>query len=91
MCQLMEETTKHLFQGYKWVRQVWEEGGRHFGKARLGEGPILDTIEQWEEKAFQNAIVRRLWDLLPRFIVWNTWKECNSRVFESRLQPPQEI
>lgn len=70
---------------------MWEEGGRCFDKTRLGEAPILDTIEQWEDKAFQNAIANRLWALLPEFIVWTTWKEHNLQIFESRMQSPQEV
>jgi hypothetical protein len=70
---------------------MWEEGVRCFGQAEIEEGSILEMIEQWEEKPFQNAILRRLWDLLPGFIVWNTWKERNNQVFERKTQPPQEI
>ena len=70
---------------------MWEEGGRCFGKASLGEGPIADTIEKWDDKAFKNVIVSRLWVLLPKFIVWSTWKERNHQVFESRRKTPTEI
>ena len=91
MCRMEEETTKHLLQGCEWVRQVWEEGGRRFSKARWGKGPIADTIEQWDDKAFKNAIVSRLWILLPGFIVWSMWKERNHRVFERRRKSPIEI
>ena len=40
MCRATEETTKHLFQGCEWARQVWEEGGRSFGQIGIGEGLI---------------------------------------------------
>jgi hypothetical protein len=60
---------ENLFQGCEWVRLVWEEEGKSFGQARMGEGSIRDIIEHCEEKIFQNAIVRRLWDLLHGFVV----------------------
>lgn len=55
-----------------------------FGKVRLGEGHITDTIEQREGKAFQNAIFNRIWELLPGFVVWATWKEQNKWVFKNQ-------
>ena len=45
MCQKENETTTHLLQGCDWVKQVLEKGGALFGKPRLGETPIQDTIE----------------------------------------------
>ena len=72
MCHMAGETSGHLLQGCDWVIVVWEKGGALFGKSRLGEGPIQDTIEHWAEKAFQNVILNRIWKIFPRFVVWET-------------------
>jgi len=91
MWHMVEETIEHLLVGCDWVRNVWDKGGIIFSKARLGEGTITNMKEKWEEKAFQNAIVNRIWELFPSFVVWVTWKEPNSRVFESRKRSPKEV
>ena len=62
-----------------------------FRKASLGEEHIKDTIELWEGKSYQNAIVNRIWELLPRFVVLATWKEQNSWIFENRKQSLEEV
>ena len=61
-----------------------------FGKEQSGEDHFKDTIELWEGKAYKNAIVNRIWELLPRFVIWATWKEHNSRVFENRKRYLEE-
>ena len=33
MCHMAEKTTGHLFEGFDWVRVVWEKGGVLFGKS----------------------------------------------------------
>ena len=70
---------------------MWEDGSKSFGQPRTGEGTIQDKIKHWEGKFFMNAIVRRLWDLLLGFVVWNIWKEHNNQIFEGKRQPPREI
>ena len=84
MCHMAEETIGHLLQGCDWVRAVWEKGRVLFGKSQLGEGLIQDTIEHWEEKAFQNVILNRIWEIFLGFVVWETWKERNIYVFDGR-------
>ena len=90
MCHRDEETIGNLFQGCDWVRAMWEKGGALFGKPRLGEATIQDTIENWIEKAFQNVILNRIWEIFPGIVVWETWKERNNRKFEGRKRQPAE-
>lgn len=59
----------HLFQRFHWSRLIWGEGSKSFGRPRMREGTIEDKIKDWEEKIFKNAIIRRLWDTLPCFMV----------------------
>ena len=91
LCSDMEETMEHLFHGCKWTCLVWDEGSRSFGQLQMVEGAIEDKIKHREEKIFKNSIVRRLWDLLPGFVVWNVWKECNNHIFEGKRKPLGEI
>lgn len=84
MCQKVEETTLHLLQGCDWSTKVWAKGGTLFEKPQLGESPIQDTIENWSEKAFKNVILNRIWECFLEFVVWETWKDRNSCIFEGR-------
>lgn len=75
MCHKAEKTIGHLLQGCDWASTVWVKGGALLGKPRLEETPIQDIIENWSEKAFQNVILNRIWEILLGFMVWETWKE----------------
>lgn len=90
MCLKAEETTDHLLQGYEWAKEVWNKGGTHLGNLSLEEPPIQNLVESWLEKAFQNSILHRIYELLPSFVVWEIWKERNSHIFESKTRNPEE-
>ena len=47
-------------------------------------------IEHWEEKAFQNIILNRIWEIFPVFVVWESWKERNNHVFDGRKRSLEE-
>ena len=90
MCLKAEETTGHLLQGCEWAKEVWNKSGTLLGNHSLEEPPIQHLVESWPEKEFQNSILNRIWELLPSFVVWETWKERNSRIFEGRTRKPEE-
>ena len=93
MCHMTEETTGHLLQGCDWVRAselCGKKGWLSLEFFQLGEYPIQETIEHWAEKAFQNIILNKIWEIFPSFVVWETWKERNSHIFDGRKWSPEE-
>jgi ribonuclease HI len=50
---------------------------------------ILETITNWRDRAFQSPLLNRIWQLLPGFILWQTWKERNRRIFRGSSLPWQ--
>ena len=90
MCLKAEETTSHLLQVCEWDKEVWKKGITLLGKPILEELPIQNLIDNWSEKAFQNSILNRIWELLPCFVVWEIWKEWNSQIFEGKKRHPVE-
>jgi hypothetical protein len=51
---------------------------------------IQGTITDWRNEAFQSPILNRIWQLLPGFILWQTWKERNRRIFKGHSLPWQQ-
>ena len=49
------------------------------------------TIEDWPMNAFKNKIVKRLWELLPYFTLWEIWKTRNRQTFENKVRKQGEI
>jgi ribonuclease HI len=43
---------------------------------------IQETLTNWRDEAFQSPILNRIWQLIPGFILWQTWKERNRRIFK---------
>jgi hypothetical protein len=48
-------------------------------------------LEGWALDLFGSRILYRIWTILPRFIIWNTWKERNNRVFRNKECSKAEI
>ena len=70
---------------------MWDKGRTLLGKPRWEESPIQNLIENWPEKAFQNVILNRIWEILLGFVVWETWKEWNRQIFEGRKRKLVEV
>ena len=90
MCQKVEETTSHLLQECDWAAEIWEKGETLFRRPRLRETPIQNMVEMWSDKPFKNSILKRIWEIFPGFVLWETWKERNSQIFEGRTQSLEE-
>jgi hypothetical protein len=52
---------------------------------------IRDIIENWDLISFKNPILAHIWLLLPRFTLWQIWKEWNKRIFHSKASIPDLI
>ena len=81
----------HFLNRCQWSRMMWKKGMECFGQTRRGPCSVQEKIQNWEEKLFKNAIVRRLWDMLPGFMAWIIWKEKNGRLFEGRTNTPEDV
>jgi len=42
---------------------------------------VRTTIENWCKKAFTNLILNHIWKFFPGLLLWETWKECNKKIF----------
>jgi hypothetical protein len=40
-----------------------------------------------ERSGFHSPLLNRIWQLLPGFILWQTWKERNRRIFKNTSLP----
>lgn len=90
LCHKVEETSNHLFKGYEWSQAVWESGRQTFDKPGPKGQSIQNIIEHWRDKIFKNAILNRIWETYPGFVVWEIWKEQNSRIFYRKRRQPKE-
>ena len=43
------------------------------------------------QKKFKNKILNRIWELYPRFVVWDIWKTRNLKTFENMNHKMEEI
>ena len=46
---------------------------------------------EWQENPFNSNLLNRVWDLFPRFVVWEIWKERNNRIFENKQRLKEEV
>jgi hypothetical protein len=60
-------------------------------KMDRARGSITNTIEQWCQATFTNPVLNKIWQLIPRFVVWKIWKERNKRIFQSKHSSLQQV
>ena len=58
-------------------------------KSNQNRSSINDTIENWDRSTYNNPILNLIWQLLPRFILWQIWKERDKRIFHSQSSLPE--
>ena len=69
---------------------MWYKGVGLLGNCSWELTTIHQVVEKWTEKEFHNNILNRIWELFPNFVLWETWKERNTRIFEGRARKPEE-
>jgi hypothetical protein len=93
LCHQAEETSTHLLLLCTFSKEVWTMvAGLQFTlplpqdiPSLLLDWPTLSPFQQQKQ-----SMASRLWQALPRFILWGLWLERNSRIFrEKERKAPQ--
>jgi hypothetical protein len=71
----------HLLNSCSYTAQLWDQAAIIMRKSDRQRESVIDTIAEWRDQAFHSPLLNRIWQLLPGFILWQTWKEQNKRVF----------
>ncbi len=66
------------------IDRIWERGKDIFRKQAMVKRLPTQTIERLPSKPYKNAILNRIWELFPRFLMWEIWIERNRRIFEGK-------
>jgi hypothetical protein len=88
LCQQQEETMEHLLNRCPYSQVIWDQGSQMMRRSNRNRDNIQDTLEHWDSISFSNPILKRIWQLLPGFSLWQIWKERNRRIFHSKASPP---
>jgi exonuclease III len=83
LCGEAEETMNHLLNTCPYTAQIWDQAALIMRTSDRLRDNILATITNWRDQAFQSPLLNRIWQLLPGFILWQTWKERNRRIFRN--------
>lgn len=93
LCLQATETSNHLLLTCAFSKEVWTMTvGLHFTLPQDIHSLLLDwpTLSPFSQPKRSEAT--RLWQALPRFILWGLWLERNSRIFrEKERKAPQVI
>jgi hypothetical protein len=87
LCQQAEETSDHLLLNCNYSKEVW--------KLAVGlqkELPLPQDIHSlllcWTKlypfQPKKQSVASRLWQAIPRFILWGLWLERNNRIFREK-------
>ena len=91
LCFSAPETLDHLLEACGFASELWDRGEQRFKRWARVRGNPSETITIWPPKIFKNAILNRLWELFPGFLVWEIWKERNRHIFEGKSRPPDKV
>jgi ribonuclease HI len=83
LCGAAEENMNHLLNTCPYTAQIWDQAATIMRTSDRLRDSIIATITNWREQAFQSPLLNRIWQLLPGFILWQTWKERNRRIFRN--------
>jgi hypothetical protein len=89
LCGEADETMNHLLNSCPYTAQLWDQLALIMRTSDRLRDSIIDTISEWRDQAFHSPLLNRIWQLLPGFILWQTWKERNRRLFRNTSLPWQ--
>jgi hypothetical protein len=89
LCGEAEETMNHLLNSCNYTGQIWDQVALIMRTSDRSRDSILATITNWRDQAFRSPLLNHVWQLLPGFILWKTWKERNRRTFRGLSLPWQ--
>jgi len=84
MCRKEEETLDHLLDRCEFASMIWVKAETRFRRTDKVLGHPDHSISDWCTNTFGNPLLNQIWELFPRFVVWELWKERNSRIFEGK-------
>jgi hypothetical protein len=90
LCGEAEETMNHLLNTCPYTAQIWDQAALIMRTSDRLRDSILETLVNWRDLAFHSPFLNRIWQLLPGFILWKTWKERNRRLFRNLSLPWQQ-
>jgi ribonuclease HI len=90
LCGEAEETMNHLLNTCPYTAQIWDQAALIMRTSDRLRDSVLETITNWRDLAFHSPLLNRIWQLLPGFILWKTWKERNKRLFRNISLPWQQ-
>jgi len=90
LCGETSETVNHLFLHCKFTQQLWRVFLSLKGISWAMPRRITEALKSWEEAGVL-AKDRTRWRIIPASIWWATWKERNSRCFESVENSMQKV
>jgi ribonuclease HI len=80
----------HLLNTCPYTAQIWDQAALIMRTSDRLRDSVLATITNWRDQAFHSPLLNRIWQLLPGFILWQTWKERNRRIFRNTSFPWQQ-
>lgn len=86
-----EESALHLMQTCSLGRKLWEKVTFHCRKDGIVVGDIKSTLRNWNQKPYQSKVLNTLWQIIPRLLMWNIWKERNRRIFKDQSMTIEQI
>jgi hypothetical protein len=89
LCGEAEETMNHLLNSCHYTAQIWDQATLIMRTSHRCRDNMLTTISNWRDQDFHPPLLNRVWKLLPGFILWQTWKERNRRIFKGLSLPWQ--
>jgi len=81
----------HLLNLCPFTSTVWEWVASIFKDTYRDRLSISNTLKNWRKYFLGNEIINKSWTLVPGFVIWNVWKERNSRIFKNKASKPQHI
>lgn len=90
LCKNAGESLNHLFLKCTFSRAVWSYFLGNLNIAWVMPREVVDLFGSWVINGLGERR-RGLWRCLCHAVIWNLWKERNSRIFEETLKPSSEV
>ena len=82
MCLGEEESADHLLIHCRWASSLCHLSLSLMGVRWAQPSSIKDVVVAWRRT--KNNWISSVWNKIPLAILWCTWKERNSRIFEDK-------
>jgi hypothetical protein len=86
-----EETLNHLLGNCKFMMQLWDLGATKFRRTDLKKDNVIEMVEFWRNNPSKNSLINISWEIFPRILMWNVWKERNRRIFKDKFLTRNQV